>query len=182
MNIDFEQLKELLEIFSQNDISELTVESGEERITVKKPGHHLDPEFAPHMVAPMPAPHIEHAALPHITHALGHPGPEPGVQPHEHPHPPTPTPPEPPAKDNFLKVTSPMVGTFYRSASPTKPPFVEEGDIVTVGQTICIIEAMKLMNDLPSEVAGRIVEILASNGATVEYGQPLFLIDPENTQ
>jgi acetyl-CoA carboxylase biotin carboxyl carrier protein len=70
-----------------------------------------------------------------------------------------------------------MVGTFYQASSPSAPPFVEVGDKVSIGQTVCIIEAMKLMNDLPSEIAGRVVKICAVNGSTVEYGQQLFLVD-----
>jgi acetyl-CoA carboxylase biotin carboxyl carrier protein len=83
------------------------------------------------------------------------------------------------ATDNgdLTAISSPMVGTFYRSSSPSAPPFLEVGDKVTVGQTVCIIEAMKLMNDLPSEITGKVVKICAENGATVEYGQQLFLID-----
>jgi acetyl-CoA carboxylase biotin carboxyl carrier protein len=72
-----------------------------------------------------------------------------------------------------------MVGTFYRSPSPSAPPFLDVGDKVTVGQTVCIIEAMKLMNDLPSEVSGKVVRICVENGTTVEYGQPLFMVDPK---
>jgi acetyl-CoA carboxylase biotin carboxyl carrier protein len=176
MNIDFEQLKGLLEIVSQNDISELTVEAGEERITVKKPS----PEFqlAPHMMT-----HVPHGAHPEPAHF-------PPVEPahHDNGHvderssadasSPSAAAVESESKNNYVQITSPMVGTFYRSSSPTKPVFVEVGDNIESGQTICIIEAMKLMNDLPSEVSGRVIEILASNGATVEYGQPLFLIDP----
>jgi len=71
-----------------------------------------------------------------------------------------------------------MVGTFYRAANPDAPPFVQEGDAVEVGQTVCILEAMKLFNEIQSEVAGRVVSVLVENGAPVEYGQPLFLIDP----
>jgi len=80
--------------------------------------------------------------------------------------------------ENLVSVTAPMVGTFYRAPTPTATPYAEVGDKISVGQTICIIEAMKLMNDLPSEVAGRVVKICAENGATVEFGQQLFLIDP----
>jgi len=71
-----------------------------------------------------------------------------------------------------------MVGTFYRAPKPEDPPFVNEGDEVQVGQTVCLLEAMKLFNEIPSDVAGRVVRVLAENGAPVEYGQPLFLIDP----
>lgn len=79
----------------------------------------------------------------------------------------------------WVEVTSPMVGTFYRSPSPDEVPFVEKSDRVTVGQVVCIIEAMKLMNEIESEVSGQIVEILVENGAPVEYGQALMRINPE---
>ena len=75
-------------------------------------------------------------------------------------------------------MTSPIVGTFYRSSSPDKPPYVEVGDVVKKGQVLCIIEAMKLMNEIESETAGKIVQVLVENGAPVEYGQPLFVIEP----
>jgi acetyl-CoA carboxylase biotin carboxyl carrier protein len=75
-------------------------------------------------------------------------------------------------------VTSPIVGTFYRSSSPDKPPYVEVGDTVKKGQILCIIEAMKLMNEIESETAGKVVQALVENGQPVEYGQPLFVIEP----
>ena len=75
-------------------------------------------------------------------------------------------------------VKSPMVGTFYRSPAPDAPPFVEVGQDLHVGQVVCIIEAMKLMNEIKSEVAGRVVEVLVENGSPVEYGQPLFSLEP----
>jgi len=78
----------------------------------------------------------------------------------------------------YAPIVAPMVGTFYRAANPDAPPFVQEGDAVEVGQTVCILEAMKLFNEIQSEVAGRVVSVLVENGAPVEYGQPLFLIDP----
>lgn len=78
----------------------------------------------------------------------------------------------------LFTVTSPIVGTFYRSASPDADPFVEEGDIVSRGQVLCIVEAMKFMNEIEAETDGRIVRALVANGATVEYGQPLFIVDP----
>ncbi len=88
---------------------------------------------------------------------------------------------EPPAaarETGYVPIIAPMVGTFYRSPKPDAPPFVAEGDEVQAGQTVCILEAMKLFNEIPSEVAGRIVRILVDNGSPVEYGQPLFLVDP----
>lgn len=78
---------------------------------------------------------------------------------------------------NLKEVKAPIVGTFYRAPNPDAPPFVQVGDIVEPGQTLCIIEAMKIMNEIESEVKGKIVKILAENGKPVEYGQPLFLIE-----
>ena len=81
-------------------------------------------------------------------------------------------------KENLIEMTSPMVGTFYRAPSPGAKPFVEEGDIINPGDVVCIIEAMKLMNEIKAEVKGEIVKILVENGEPVEFGQPLFLIRP----
>jgi acetyl-CoA carboxylase biotin carboxyl carrier protein len=78
----------------------------------------------------------------------------------------------------LVTVEAPMVGTFYRAASPGAEPYVREGDVVKPGQVLCIIEAMKLMNEIEAKVGGRVVKILAENAQPVEYGQPLFLIDP----
>jgi acetyl-CoA carboxylase biotin carboxyl carrier protein len=80
----------------------------------------------------------------------------------------------------LVTMEAPMVGTFYRASSPTADPYVQDGDVVKEGQVLCIIEAMKLMNEIESKVAGRIARILVENGQAVEYGQPLFLIDPQS--
>ncbi|HEV2359691.1 MAG TPA: acetyl-CoA carboxylase biotin carboxyl carrier protein [bacterium] len=88
-----------------------------------------------------------------------------------------PVPGEEPAA-RYVPIVAPMVGTFYRAPKPDAPPFVNEGETVQRGQTVCVLEAMKMFNEIPSEVAGRIVRVLAENGAPVEYGQPLFLVDP----
>ncbi|MBU2850262.1 MAG: acetyl-CoA carboxylase biotin carboxyl carrier protein [Acidithiobacillus ferrivorans] len=77
-------------------------------------------------------------------------------------------------------IKSPMVGTFYRAASPEAAPFVEEGSIIKAGQTLCIIEAMKLLNEIEADISGKVIKVLASNGQPVEYGEPLFIIAPEN--
>jgi len=103
---------------------------------------------------------------------------------------PAPAPPAPAAADErplvadtvspaLVTVEAPMVGTFYRASSPTADPYVQEGDVVKEGQVLCIIEAMKLMNEIESKVGGRIARMLVENGHAVEYGQPLFLIDPQ---
>jgi len=80
----------------------------------------------------------------------------------------------------LVTVEAPMVGTFYRASSPTADPYVQDGDVVKEGQVLCIIEAMKLMNEIESKVGGRIARILVENGQAVEYGQPLFLVDPQS--
>jgi len=80
-------------------------------------------------------------------------------------------------ENNYYQIRSPMVGTFYRSPSPGAEPYVKEGDIVKKGQVVCIIEAMKVMNEIESDVTGRIVKVLVENGKPVEYNQPLFLVD-----
>jgi acetyl-CoA carboxylase biotin carboxyl carrier protein len=82
-------------------------------------------------------------------------------------------------EEKFHVIKSPLVGTFYRSPSPGAPPFVEVGDVVSPGQVLCIIEALKVMNEIESDIKGKIEKILVENGETVEYGQPLFLIDPQ---
>ena len=80
--------------------------------------------------------------------------------------------------DGLIEIKSPMIGTFYRSATPDTPSFVEVGSIVKVGDTVCIIEAMKLFNEIESEISGKIVKVLVDNAQPVEYDQPLFLVDP----
>lgn len=149
MKIDFEQIRELLTVVSETDITELTIESGEERVTVKKSGP------AGQVVATSPT-----KPAPEVINA------SPDAEPKGN------------ETNGLLPITSPMVGTFYRSPSPSAPSFIDIGDSIAIGQTVCIIEAMKLMNDLPSEISGRVVKICAENGTTVEYGQPLFLVDP----
>ena len=89
-----------------------------------------------------------------------------------------PTPESVESTAHLLTVEAPMVGTFYRAPKPDAPPFVAEGDVVKEGQVICIVEAMKLMNEIESKVAGRIAKVVVENGQPVEFGQPLFLVDP----
>lgn len=85
---------------------------------------------------------------------------------------------EPDETEGLHSISSPMVGMFYRAPNPDSPPFVEEGDVVSVGQTICIIEAMKIMNEIEADAKGRVVRVLVENGNPVEYNTPLFLIEP----
>lgn len=168
MKIDLDQIRELLSVVSSTDVTELTIEFGDQRITVKK----SPPALATADTAPIvmktvdvaPAPQLPKLSLPqaevHHDDAQTNGG-------HTE------------SKNGLVEITSPMVGTFYRSPSPDAPPFVQIGDHVAVGQTVCIIEAMKLMNDMPAEVSGKVVKLLVDNGTTVEYGQPLFLVDPK---
>jgi acetyl-CoA carboxylase biotin carboxyl carrier protein len=83
------------------------------------------------------------------------------------------------AASNFITIKSPMIGTFYKSPSPEKPAFVQIGDEIKPGQVLCVVEAMKLFNEIESEVSGRIVKILVDNASPVEYDQPLFLVEPK---
>ncbi|MEO5647498.1 MAG: acetyl-CoA carboxylase biotin carboxyl carrier protein, partial [Chitinophagaceae bacterium] len=85
---------------------------------------------------------------------------------------------EPPKADNYVTIKSPMIGTFYRQAGPGKPIFANIGDEVNLGTVVCIIEAMKLFNEIESEVSGKIIKILVEDASPVEYDQPLFLVDP----
>lgn len=139
---------------AQTDISELTLKSENFELMVRKQGN----PTVPGQVSVSPV--------------------------NETPPPPaTPSPsdvPTPVAKDNkkWQEVTSPMVGTFYRAPAPGEAPFVEVNDRIRVGQTVCIIEAMKLMNEIETEVAGQVMEIVVDNGEPVEYGQTLMWVDP----
>ena len=161
MNIDFDQIRELLAVVGETDITELTIESGDQRITVKK-----SLSAAPSTTTiEVPSGAATVAVARPVSSAASAPAPAAAA--------------EEPVDNGLLAISSPMVGTFYRSPSPSAPSFVEVGDTVKVGQTVCIIEAMKLMNDLPAEVSGRIVRICVENGTTVEYGQPLFMVNPK---
>lgn len=166
MKIDFDQIRELLAVVSQTDITELTIESGEEKVTVKKSAAGITGSTA---TAVLELPQAR-AAAPVNNQFLQTVADVSGTQ--------TVDLSDPPSANGLVPITSPMVGTFYRSPSPSAPPFISVGDQIAVGQTVCIIEAMKLMNDMPAEVAGRIAKICVENGTTVEYGQPLFMVDP----
>jgi acetyl-CoA carboxylase biotin carboxyl carrier protein len=153
--MDLRKLKTLIDLVSESGISELEVTEGEGKVRIVKnapPVYVQQPgNFAPQFAAP--------AAVGHAAEApAGAPATPAAVAPQGH------------------VVTSPMVGTFYRAPSPGADPFVQVGDTVKEGQTICIIEAMKLLNEIESDASGVIKEILVDNGQAVEYGQPLFVI------
>ncbi len=157
--MNLKELKELIELMKNSEISELEIERSGVKVRIRKGGdvtyHPAMPrmEYPPEAIVAPAVPELEKAALPAEKAPEG-------------------------AAPNQVKVTSPIVGTFYRASAPDKPPYVEIGDIVKKGQVLCIIEAMKLMNEIESETAGKIVKIFVENGQPVEYGQPLFLIEP----
>lgn len=159
MTID--EIKELLQIFNDSGVGELELERGGERLRLRKaPSEGAVLSGAPPPVTVISVP----AAPPAIAHVPEAAAPAPEKAPE-------------PAPEQIL-VKSPIVGTFYESSKPDVPPFVQVGDAVEPGQTLCIIESMKLMNEIPAEVAGTVVAKLAENGKPVEYGQPLFAIQP----
>jgi len=161
------ELKELIEFLIEKDIAEFELERGDVKVRIKRAGEqtvvhsHSEPRFF--AMPPAPGPAAEIGAVPVVVAAAA-----------------TPPPAAAPAPDEALhKVKSPIVGTFYEAPSPGAPPFVKAGDTVEVGQVLCIVEAMKLLNEIESDVAGEIVKKLATNGQPIEYGQELFAIRPK---
>jgi acetyl-CoA carboxylase biotin carboxyl carrier protein len=166
------EIKELVTLLAEKDIAEFEMERDDVKLRIKR--SHEAPattvvtaSYPAPMAAPMPMPAAAHAA-PAAAHApAAAPAAAGGGA------------AAAAASDEGLTIIkSPIVGTFYEAASPGSPPFVREGDNVTVGQVLCIVEAMKLMNEIESDTAGQIVTILVSNGQPVEYGQPLFKVRP----
>ncbi|CAM4508331.1 MAG: acetyl-CoA carboxylase biotin carboxyl carrier protein [Paenibacillus macerans] len=156
------EIKELIELVDKTSIQEVEIENEGARLCIRKPGKSEIVQVQPQLAAA--APQNVPAALA-VAPAVN----EPAAQPAK------------PAENaaNLHTIASPMVGTFYRSSSPDAQPYVNIGDKVGEKTTVCIIEAMKLMNELEAEVKGEIIDILVENGQLVEYGQPLFLVKPE---
>jgi acetyl-CoA carboxylase biotin carboxyl carrier protein len=160
--MDFKQIQELIKLVNKSNLSELTIEEKDFKVTIRQKeeiiqqtlisGGFQQPQQA---FAPAPAPAL--AAAPSAPAA-----------------------PTPAADDTskYVMIKSPMIGTFYRKPSPDKPLFAEVGTEVTPGKVVCIIEAMKLFNEIESEVKGKIVKVLVEDQSPVEYDQPLFLVDP----
>ncbi|PZD93435.1 acetyl-CoA carboxylase biotin carboxyl carrier protein [Paenibacillus sambharensis] len=153
------EIKELVKLIDSTSVQELEIENEGSRLLIRKPGKTEVIQTAPvtHTYTPAPEP---------VQAAQG--APAPAAQQ-----------PEAAAQSNLHSITSPMVGTFYRSPSPEAGPFVNVGDRVSEKTVVCILEAMKLMNELEAEVRGEIVDVLVENGQLVEFGQPLFLVKPE---
>ncbi len=160
--MDFKQIQELIKMINKSNIGEVTIEEKGFKLTIKQKEEPAQHVIAAPVHAPvnMPA-YAQPQAAPATAQA---PADKPKAA-------------EPPA-DNLITIKSPMIGTFYRSPSPGKPVFVEPGDEVLPGKVVCIIEAMKLFNEIESEVKGRIVKVLVEDASPVEYDQPLFLVEP----
>ena len=153
------ELKELIEFLIEKDIAEFELERGDVKVKIKRAGEHTvvhaRPEM-PYATVPVAQPGQAAPAAPPIVSAAASS--------------------EPVPEENLHMVKSPIVGTFYEAPSPGAPPFVKVGDTVEVGQVLCIVEAMKLLNEIESDVAGEVVKKLGSNGQPIEYGQELFAI------
>lgn len=163
--MEYKQIQELIKAINKSNISELTVEQGDFKITIKQ-AQTTETAFVA-MQAPMPMQQMMQQAP--APQQISAPQAAPAAQPAAAQ-----------ASDsaNGQTIKSPMIGTFYRSPSPDKPSFVNVGDEVKKGQVLCIIEAMKLFNEIESEVNGRIIKVLADDASPVEYDQPLFLVEP----
>ena len=157
------EIKELVKLVDSTSIHELELENEGARLLIRKPGKTEVITVAAPQAVPVQAQAVQAAA--------------PATAPQAAPQAAAPAAAQ---ADNLHRIVSPMVGTFYRSPSPEAGPFVNPGDRVSEKTVVCILEAMKLMNELEAEVRGEIVEVLVENGQLVEYGQPLFLVKPES--
>jgi acetyl-CoA carboxylase biotin carboxyl carrier protein len=160
--MDLKQIQELIKMVNKSNLSEVSIEEKDFKITIKQKDEIVQQTvfsaaYAPASVQAAPAP----AGLPAAAPAA-------------------PSVPAAPKSDDskYITIKSPMIGTFYRKASPDKPAFVEIGDEVAPGKVVCIVEAMKLFNEIESEIKGKVVKVLVDDHSPVEYDQPLFLVDP----
>jgi len=158
------EIKELIEFLKEQDIAEFELERGDVKVRIKRAVPGMVPAYDPRVHVPVPEPPRAGGEQPAATTP-----PAAAAAPVE-----VPSAPE----EKLHTVRSPIVGTFYESPSPGAPPFVKPGDVVEVGQLLCIVEAMKLMNEIESDVAGEIVKKFLNNGQPIEYGQELFTIRP----
>lgn len=161
--MDIKQIQDLIRFVSKSGVNEVSIEQKDFKITIKT---NQTPTYVNASI-PVAQPAFEQAAPAALAQV-----PAPAAQPVASA--------AAPAEDTskYITIKSPMIGTFYRSSSPDKPMFVNVGDEIKVGQVLCIIEAMKLFNEIESEISGRVVKILVDNASPVEYDQPLFLVEP----
>jgi acetyl-CoA carboxylase biotin carboxyl carrier protein len=157
--MDFKQIQELIKIINKSNIGEISVEEKDFKIVIKQKEDQVQTVYAS---APLPSLAQPASMAPALST---------GAQT-------APAAASAPKADNLITIKSPMIGTFYRRASPDKPLFAEIGDEVSPGKVVCIIEAMKLFNEIESEVSGKIVKVLVEDASPVEYDQPLFLVEP----
>ncbi len=159
--METKDIQKLIDFIAQSNLDEVNIETAELKLSIKRNSGVV------HTIA---APVQQIVAAPAPVAALSAPVAAPNA-------PATPV-AEPVPSANTITIKSPMIGTFYRSGGPDKPSFVEVGDEIAVGKTVCIIEAMKLFNEIESEISGRIVKVLVENATPVEFDQPLFLVEP----
>ncbi|MBN6741349.1 acetyl-CoA carboxylase biotin carboxyl carrier protein [Acidithiobacillus ferrivorans] len=156
--MDIQFIRRLAELLEKSAIDEIEVVEGDNKVRITR--HVAPAHTAPTVTYTQPM--AVAAAMPTVAPVASTP----------------PAAVEQPPQGYVIK--SPMVGTFYRAASPEAAPFVEEGSLIKAGQTLCIIEAMKLLNEIEADISGKVIKVLASNSQPVEYGEPLFIIAPEN--
>ena len=150
------EIEELIKFVSKAGVSEVSLETKDLKITIKNASQAMAVYQQPVMAAPAPV-----ASMPAAAAAPAPASAQTGGD-----------------NSKYITVKSPMIGTFYRASSPDKPDFINVGDEIKPGKVLCIIEAMKLFNEIESEIAGKIVKVLVDNATPVEYDQPLFLVDP----
>jgi len=161
--MDIKQIQDLIRFVAKSGVNEVSIEQNEFKITIKT---NQAPTYVTASIPTAPQQPL------HVAPAAGAVDQAPAAQPVQNAQPAAET-------SNYITVKSPMIGTFYRSSSPEKPSFANVGDEISPGSVLCIIEAMKLFNEIESEVSGRIVKVLVDNATPVEYDQPLFLVEPK---
>jgi acetyl-CoA carboxylase biotin carboxyl carrier protein len=172
------EIQELIKLVNRTDVADLSIQEGDFKLRIRK--SLPESEVSPPMVAPTQAPIIN------VPAGYTSPAPAPAPAPAAAPAPasdsaPQETPGGAPADDEsrYVPIKSPMIGTFYRASAPDKPPYVKVGDTVATGDVVCVVEAMKLFNEIESEVSGKIVKVLVEDAQPVEYDQVLYLVDPK---
>lgn len=174
--MNFKEIQELLKLINKLELTEFKMKDGEFELSVRTKNYEKGSKQQPTLVSPpqqqvIPMPSVQQPFVPPATPPAT-PAPEPAKAENK----PAPGPPKEDNK-NYLEIKSPIVGTFYRSSSPDKPPYIKVGDSVEQGQVVCIVEAMKLFNEIESEISGKIVKVMVEDAQPVEYDQVLFLVE-----
>lgn len=181
--MDLKQIQDLIEFVSQSGVSEVKLEKDDIKLTIKtQTEEEEERSSAQTAVYPQMMPPQMMAGQPPMPQQQPAPAQQQPAEPAPQQSESSDQPAQPSEgemdESQYLRISSPMIGTFYRSPSPDKDPYVKVGDQVKAGQVVCVVEAMKLFNEIESEVSGKIVKIAADNAAPVEYDQTLFLVDP----